>query len=235
MNNFCTIDTLPKSNVSRNLKTNRHFLAKFGHSLPLNFSKCCANNFNCSAILVLIELQQSWVSHNWYQEHHQLGFWNLRENCGTAVQDCISFLVWRHLQGVNLIWNYQNVEEVCQFGNSESNLLPEDDVIVKSQCNTVLHCHNFDVNFKNLIGDTLDIWQKTEHAHYFEGVDNEFLKKTSDINTPRFHGQHNLAFRLSKEDTLIVELSILHSLLRCHQIPNSNESLSSRMKKLIFI
>ena len=57
---------------------------------------------------------------------------------------------------------------------------------------------NFDTNFKNIIGDALDTWQKTELAPYFEVGNKLFLRKTTDINVFCFHGQQNKVFELSK-------------------------------------
>ena len=49
-----------------------------------------------------------------------------------------------------------------------------------------------------MINDALYILPKTELAPYFEGTDNDCLRKVTDINPPRFHGQQNWAFCLSK-------------------------------------
>ena len=70
------------------------------------------------------------------------------------------------------------------FGSFKLSLPPEDDLIAKNHCNTVLQCDNFDVNFKNLTDNAVDNWPKIEHTHYFEGASNDFLRKTIDINTP---------------------------------------------------
>ena len=48
------------------------------------------------------------------------------------------------------------------FANFKQNLTPEDDVTAKIQWDTVLQFDNFDINLKNLTGDTLDTWPKTE-------------------------------------------------------------------------
>lgn len=52
------------------------------------------------------------------QEHHQLDFWDIRQNCRTAVHHLIRFMRWRHRDAlVNLAWNCQNLKicslEVC--------------------------------------------------------------------------------------------------------------------------
>ena len=57
---------------------------------------------------------------------------------------------------------------------------------------------NFSVKFKNLIDDALDTWQKTKLAPYFEGTNNDFLRKVTDINAPCFRGQQNWTLGLSK-------------------------------------
>ena len=46
------------------------------------------------------------------------------------------------------------------FGNFKQNLPPDDDSTAKIYCDTVLQFDNFDMNFKNLIGDSLDAWRK---------------------------------------------------------------------------
>lgn len=59
---------------------------------------------------------------------------------------------------------------------------------------TVLRCDKFGLSFENLIDVALDVLQKSEHAHCFQ----EFLKKSTDINAARFHGQQNWIFELPK-------------------------------------
>ena len=59
---------------------------------------------------------------------------------------------------------------------------------------TVLRCDKFGLSFKNLIDVAFDVLQKSEHAHCFQ----EFLKKSTDINAARFHGQQNWIFGLPK-------------------------------------
>ena len=51
----------------------------------------------------------------------------------------------------------------------------------------------------NLIGDALDTWQKPNlHPPYFEGTNNDFLRKATNINVPRFYGQEKWVSGLSK-------------------------------------
>ena len=51
----------------------------------------------------------------------------------------------------------------------------------------MLQCDKFDISFKNLIGDALDTWRKTNSARYFEGTNSDFLRKATDINVPCFY------------------------------------------------
>ena len=62
----------------------------------------------------------------------------------------------------------------------------------------MLQCDNFDLSLRNLIGEALGIWLKSELPPYFEGFNNDFLMKVTSINVPRFHGQQNLDFGLTK-------------------------------------
>ena len=63
-----------------------------------------------------------------------------------------------------------------------------------------MQCDNFDIDFKNLIGYALDACQNTEPALCFA--------VPTDTNAAHFQGQHNWAFGLPKQDTVMVVLSI---------------------------
>ena len=95
----------------------------------------------------------------------------------------------------------------------------------------MLQCDNFNVNLKNLIGEALDNWRKTQLASCFKDTNNDFSRKATDISAPHFHGKQNWTFvEPYKQETIMVELFIHAQLTGVPPNPE-NEFLPTRIKK----